>query len=61
MPEKTSNSLKKVPHDASTDGEKKNRKSESTANEPVRRHGRECIYFESDGLIRQINVYKPGE
>jgi len=35
--------------------------TDAAAGELVRRHGRERIYFESDGLIRQINVYKPGE
>ena len=35
--------------------------TDAAANEPVRRHGRERIYFESDGLIRHIHVYKPDE
>lgn len=35
--------------------------TDAAADEPVRRHGRERIYFEPDGLIRRIHVYKPGE
>lgn len=35
--------------------------TDAAADEPVRRQGRECIYFEPDGLISRIVVYKPGE
>ncbi|MCB1947798.1 nuclear transport factor 2 family protein [Nitrosomonas sp.] len=35
--------------------------TDAAADEPVRRQGRECIYFESDGLIRRIEVHKADE
>ncbi|SER02336.1 SnoaL-like domain-containing protein [Nitrosomonas sp. Nm51] len=35
--------------------------TDAAADEPVRRQGRECIYFEPDGLISRIEVYKAGE
>ncbi len=35
--------------------------TDAAAGEPVRRYGRECIYFEPDGLISRIYVYKPDE
>ncbi|MCC6922510.1 MAG: nuclear transport factor 2 family protein [Nitrosomonas sp.] len=35
--------------------------TDAAANEPVRRRGRERIYFEPDGLISRIHVYKPDE
>lgn len=35
--------------------------TDAAAGELVRRHGRECIYFEPDGLISRITVHKPDE
>ena len=35
--------------------------TDAAADEPVRRCGRESIYFESDGLISRIVVHKPDE
>ncbi|MCW5617649.1 MAG: nuclear transport factor 2 family protein [Nitrosomonas sp.] len=35
--------------------------TDAAAGESVRRRGRECIYFEPDGLISRIHVYKPDE
>lgn len=33
----------------------------AAVSEPVRRYGRERIYFEPDGLISRVAVYKPDE